>query len=136
MKRTNEMIFEDVRANGFMTERDMKLLKNRSNKEQKDCFNYELAESIGKGYGIPIDDEWANKGIVWLKSLLDKNGEPKSDQPLGYREIEIIQTSEPSDFTFRGFYNAERYGYRNYIPVYSLGGMEYYVLNGKIRIVG
>ena len=27
MKRTNEMIFADIRANGFMTERDMKLLK-------------------------------------------------------------------------------------------------------------
>ena len=27
MKRTNEMIFADIRANGFMTEKDMKLLK-------------------------------------------------------------------------------------------------------------
>ena len=36
MKRTNEMIFADIRANGFMTERDMKLLKNSSNNEQKD----------------------------------------------------------------------------------------------------
>ena len=46
MKRTNEMIFEDVRANGFMTEKDMKLLKNRSNKEGKDIFDYDLMESL------------------------------------------------------------------------------------------
>ena len=136
MKRTNEMIFADIRANGFMTEKDMQLLKNRSNKEQKDCFNYELAESIGKGYGIPIDDEWANKGFVWLKSLLKKNGEPKKGQPLGYREIEIIKTAKPDDFTFRGFYDAGRYGLRNYIPVYGIGGMEYYVYCGKIQVVG
>lgn len=135
MKRTNEMIFADIRANGFMTEKDMQLLKNRSNKEQKDCFDYTFG-AINNGYGIPIDDEWANKGIVWLKSLLKKNGEPKKGQPLGYREIEIIKTAEPDDFTFRGFYDAGRYGLRNYIPVYGIGGMEYYVYDGKIQVVG
>ena len=136
MKRTNEMIFEDVRANGFMTEKDMKLLKNRSNEEVKDLFDYNLYKSINDGYGIPIDEEWANKGIKWLKSLLKKNGEPKSGQSLGYREIDIIQTAEPSDFTFRGFYDAGRYGFRYYIPLYGIAGMEYYVSCGKIQVVG
>ena len=136
MKRTNEMIFEDVRANGFMSEKDMKLLKNRSNKEVKDLFDYNLYKSINDGYGIPIDEEWANKGIKWLKSLLKKNGEPKSGQSLGYREIDIIQTAEPSDFTFRGFYDAGRYGFRNFLPLYGIGGMEYYVWGGKIQVIG
>ena len=138
MKRTNEMIFEDVRANGFMTEKDMKLLKNRSNEEVKDLFDYNLYKSINDGYGIPIDEEWANKGIKWLKSLLKKNGEPKSGQSLGYREINIIQTAEPSDFTFRGFYNVGRgmSGFRYYIPLYGIGGMEYYVWGGKIQVIG
>ena len=136
MKRTNEMIFEDVRANGFMTEKDMKLLKNRSNKEGKDFFDYDLMESLSSGYGIPIDEEWANKGIVWLKSLLKKNGEPKSGQSLGYREIRIIQNAEPSDFTFRGFYDAGRYGFRNFLPLYGIAGMEYYVSCGKIQVIG
>ena len=136
MKRTNEVIFEDVRANGFMTEKDMKLLKNRSNNEGKDFFDYDLMESLSSGYGIPIDEEWANKGIVWLKSLLKKNGEPKSGQSLGYREIDIIQTANPSDFTFRGFYDAGRYGFRNFLPLYGIGGMEYYVSCGKIQVIG
>ena len=136
MKRTNEMIFADIRANGFMTEKDMKLLKNRSNNEQKDCFDYDLLNSINNGYGIPIDEEWANKGIKWLKSLLKKNGEPKAGQSLGYREIDIIQTAGPDDFTFRGFYDAGNYGFRNYIPLYGIGGMEYYVNLGKIQVVG
>ena len=136
MKRTNEMIFEEVRANGFMTEKDMKLLKNRSNKDKRDYFDYDLMESLSSGYGIPIDEEWANKGIKWLKSLLKKNGEPKSGQSLGYREIDIIQTAEPSDFTFRGFYDAGRYGFRYYIPLYGVAGMEYYVSCGKIQVIG
>ena len=136
MKRTNEMIFEDVRTNGFMTEKDIKLLKNRSNKEGKDFFDYDLMESLSSGYGIPIDEEWANKGIKWLKSLLKKNGEPKSGQSLGYREIDIIQTAEPDDFTFRGFYDAGRYGFRNFLPLYGIGGMEYYVSCGKIQVIG
>lgn len=136
MKRTNEMIFEDVRTNGFMTEKDMKLLKNRSNNEGKDFFDYDLMESLSSGYGIPIDEEWANKGIKWLKSLLKKNGEPKSGQSLGYREIDIIQTAEPSDFTFRGFYDAGRYGFRNFLPLYGIAGMEYYVSCGKIQVIG
>ena len=136
MKRTNEMIFEEVRANGFMSEKDMKLLKNRSNKEGKDFFDYDLMESLSSGYGIPIDEEWANKGIMWLKSLLKKNGEPKSGQSLGYREIDIIQTADPSDFTFRGFYDAGRYGFRNFLPLYGIAGMEYYVSCGKIQVIG
>ena len=136
MKRTNEMIFEDVRTNGFMTEKDMKLLKSRSNKEGKDFFDYDLMESLSSGYGIPIDEEWANKGIKWLKSLLKKNGEPKSGQSLGYREIDIIQTADPSDFTFRGFYDAGRYGFRNFLPLYGIAGMEYYVSCGKIQVIG
>lgn len=135
MKRTNEMIFADIRANGFMTERDMKLLKNRANKEQRDCFDYTFG-ATNNGYGLPIDEEWANKGIKWLKSLLKKNGEPKAGQLLGYREIDIIQTAEPEDFTFRGFYDAGRYGFRNYVPVYGIGGMEYYVNLGKIQVIG
>ena len=136
MKRTNEMIFEEVRANGFMTEKDMNLLKNRSNNEGKDFFDYDLMESLSSGYGIPIDEEWANKGIKWLKSLLKKNGEPKSGQSLGYREIDIIQTADPSDFTFRGFYDAGRYGFRNFLPLYGIAGMEYYVSCGKIQVIG
>ena len=136
MKRTNEMIFKEVRTSGFMTEKDMELLKNRSNKEGKDFFDYDLMESLSSGYGIPIDEEWANKGIKWLKSLLKKNGEPKSGQSLGYREIRIIQNAEPSDFTFRGFYDAGRYGFRNFLPLYGVAGMEYYVSCGKIQVIG
>lgn len=136
MKRTNEMIFAEIRERGFMTEQEMKLIKNRSNKEQKDLFDYNLVEEFD-GYGVPIDEEWANKAIKWLKSLINANGEPKKGfENICYREAEIIKSAEPDDFRFVCFYdNGNRY-FSNYIPVYNLAGMEYRVESGKIVVVG
>lgn len=129
--KTNETIFAEIKAAGFMTEKQMQLLKNRSNKAQKDLFNYDLDKD---GYGIKLDTEWANKGLQWLRSLLKKNGEPKAGQNLGYREIEIIKTAQASDFTFVCFYDAGNGWYRNYIPVYNVAGMEYRAEAGKIIV--
>ena len=129
------MIFADLRANGFMTERNMKILKNRANKEQRDCFDYTFG-AINNGYGVRIDEEWANKEIKWLKSLLKNNGEPKSWENIRYREVEIIQNAMPEDLRFMGFYDAGRGWCRNYLPVYNCGGMEYFVQGGFIQVVG
>ena len=84
-----------------MTEKEMLLLKSRSNKAQKDLFQYDEFNEY-----IPLSGEWAEKGLKWLKSLLKKNGEPKAGQSLGYREIEIIKSATPEDFTFVCFYDA------------------------------
>ena len=131
--KTNETIFAEIKAAGFMTEKQMQLLKNRSNKAQKDLFNYDLDLD---GYGIKLDEEWTNKGLNWLKSLIKRNGEPKAGQNLGYREIEIIKTATASDFTFVCFYDAGNRFYHNYLPVYNVAGMEYYVSGGFIQVVG
>lgn len=127
------MIFADAMKYGFMTEKDMQLLKNRSNLEQKDLYNYDLGRD---GYGIKIDAEWALKGLKWLRSLLKENGEPKAGQLLGYREIEIIRSLKPEDFSFKGFYDAGNGWHRCFVPLYDAGGMEYYVWGGQIQVVG
>ena len=132
MKTTNNTtIFEQIKTRGYMTEREMLLLKSRSNKAQKDLFAYDEFSDY-----IPLSEEWANKGIQWLKSLIKKNGEPKAGQNLGYREIEIIKTAKPSEFSFVCFYDAGNGWYRNYIPVYNVAGMEYFVFGGKINVIG
>ena len=130
MKTTNNTIFENIHERGYMTEREMLLLKSRSNKAQKDLFQYDEFNEY-----IPLSEEWANKGIQWLKSLLKKNGEPKAGQNLGYREIEIIKTATPEDFTFVCFYDAGNWN-RYYIPVYNVAGMEYRVEAGRIVVTG
>ena len=131
MKTTNNTIFENIHERGYMTEKEMLLLKSRSNKAQKDLFQYDEFSEY-----IPLSEERANKGIKWLKSLLKKNGEPKAGQSLGYREIEIIKTAKPSEFSFVCFYNAGNRWYKNYIPVYNVAGMEYRVEAGRIVVTG
>ena len=130
MKTTNNTIFENIHERGYMTEREMLLLKSRCNKVQKDIFQYDEFSEY-----IPLSEEWANKGLKWLKSLLKKNGEPKAGQNLGDREIEIIKTATASDFTFVCFYDAGNYN-RYYIPVYNVAGMEYRVEAGRIVVTG
>ena len=132
MKTTNNAtIFENIHERGYMTEKEMLLLKSRSNKAQKDLFQYDEFSEY-----IPMSEDWANKGIKWLKSLLKKNGEPKAGQNLGFREIEIIKTAKPSEFSFVCFYDAGNGWFRNYLPVYNVAGMEYFVYCGKINVIG
>ena len=132
MKTTNNTtIFENIHGRGYMTEKEMLLLKSRSNKAQKDLFQYDEFN----GY-IPLSEEWSNKGLQWLKSLLKKNGEPKAGQNLGYREIEIIKSAKPSEFSFVCFYDAGNCFYHYYLPVYNVAGMEYRVEGGRIVVTG
>ena len=131
MKTTNNTIFENIHERGYMTEREMLLLKSRSNKAQKDFFQYDEFSDY-----IPMSEEWANKGLQWLKSLIKKNGEPKAGQNLGYREIEIIKTATASDFTFVCFYDAGNCFYHYYLPVYNVAGMEYFVSGSTIKVIG
>lgn len=131
MKTTNDTIFENIHERGYMTEKEMLLLKSRSNKAQKDLFQYDEFNEY-----IPLSEEWSNKGINWLKSLLKKNGEPKAGQNLGHREIEIIKNATASDFTFVCFYDNGNGWYRNYVPVYNVAGMEYRVEAGRIVVTG
>lgn len=130
MKTTNNTIFENIHKRGYMEEREMLLLKSRSNKAQKDLFQYDEFSEY-----VPLSEEWANKGLNWLKSLLKKNGEPKAGQNLGDREIEIIKSATPEDFTFVCFYDAGNWN-RYYIPVYNVAGMEYRVEAGRIVVTG
>ena len=131
MKTTNATIFENIHERGYMTENEMLLIKSRSNKAKKDLFQYDEFNDY-----IPLSEEWANKGIQWLKSLLKKNGEPKAGQSLGYREIEIIKNATPEDFTFVCFHDTGNKFYYNYVPVYNVAGMEYFVYGGTIQIIG
>lgn len=120
--RTNEQIFESVKNNGFISESDLKLLKNRSNKEGRDLFNYDVLEAVNDGYGVPLTEDQGIKGLAWLKKFIRRDG---TSRCLGAREISIIKDSEPGDFLFVGFWDAGNGFFKNYLPMYRLGGMEY-----------
>lgn len=120
--KTLESIFSEIKKSGVITKQQIQLLKNRSNREQKDVIDYKWLESIGDGYGIPVTEEQGIQGLNWLKKFIKKNGE---SNVYGYREIEIIKNALPSDFVFKGFYDAGNGWFRNFLPIYQLNGMEY-----------
>ena len=120
--KTNELIYKEISGSGVITEANMKLLKNRSNKSGRDLFDYDFLESFSDGYGIPLAVDQGEKGLLWLKKFIRKDG---SSNVYGYRELEIIKNATPSDFLFQGFYDAGNYSNRYYLPVYSVNGMQY-----------
>lgn len=120
--KTLESIFSEIKGNGVITKQQLQLLKNRSNKQQQDVIDYDWLESIGDGFGIPLTEEQGVQGLIWLKKFIKKNGE---SNVYGYRELEIIGNASPSDFVFKGFYDAGNGWVRSFLPIYQLNGMEY-----------
>ena len=120
--KTLESIFSEIKGNGVISKQQLQLLKNRSNKQQKDVINYDWLGSIGDGYGIPLTEEQGEQSLKWLKKFIKKNGE---SNVYGYRELEIINGASPSNFVFKGFYDAGNGRFRNFLPIYQLNGMEY-----------
>ena len=128
--KANESIIAEVAERGYITEKEINLLKCRSNREGRDVINYELL-----GDGVPVTTEQGAKGLLWLKKLLKRNGEPREGQYLGWREIDIIKNASEKDFEFVCLYDCGNRS-SNFVPVYRCGAMEYYVLGGKINVVG
>ena len=120
--KTNELIYKEISESGVITESNMKLLKNRSNKSGRDLFDYDFLENFNDGYGIPLTVDQGEKGLTWLKSFIRKDG---SSNVYGYRELEIIKNATPSYFLFHGFYDAGNYLNHYYLPIYSVNGMQY-----------
>ena len=50
--KTNELIYKEISENSYITEANMKLLKNRSNKSGCDLFDYDFLESFSDGRGV------------------------------------------------------------------------------------
>ena len=130
MKAT-ETIIKEIAEKGFITEKEISLLKCRSNREGRDVINYELLDEA-----VPVTPEQGAKGLLWLKKLLKRNGEPREGQNLGWREIDIIKSATENDFEFVCLYDCGNKSFSNFVPVYRCGAMEYYVTAGKINVVG
>ena len=126
--KTNESILSQQ----IISYNDIKLLKNRSNKNGIDVINYDIFDPI------QIDKVSGRKGLDWLKLLLNTKGEPRKGANLGYREIDIINNATPNDFIFNGFYDDGNRDFHNYKPIYEVCGMEYvpYCNGQKIYVIG
>lgn len=127
MKTTNDQINANILERGFITEQEIKLLKNRSNEAKKDLFNYDLISELNDGFGVPVSEEQGEKGLLWLKKYARSRR-----SKFGYYENDIINKATAKDFTFWGFRNISNYkDYPNFQPIYKIGGLSYYVLSGE-----
>lgn len=126
---TSEII-ANIEKNGFITEKEINLLKRRANAGDKEAANFWPC--------VPVTYEQSLKAFNWLMNQYKTpRGVERKNNPFGYREMQIIDTwnCETDRATFQGFYDAGSYGFHNYVPCYEFGGMEYYVCGG-IQIVG
>lgn len=130
--KTNEAIITEVAERCYITEKEISLLKRRSNREGRDVISYWLLSSES----VPVTPEQGAKGLLWLKKLLKRNGEPREGQNLGWREIDIIKNATENDFDFVCLYDCGNKWHSCFVPVYRCGAMEYYVTAGKINVVG
>lgn len=131
MKTTTKELIAAIAKRGVITEQEINLLKRRANAGDKDVSGiYDIDY-------LPITKEQTDKAVKWLRSLhYTPAGKVRKNSPYGYREIYIIN-SEEHEMEFRGFYDATRNKYsRNNVPMYVCDGMEYYVSNGEINIIG
>lgn len=127
MKATS-LIISEIETKGFITEREILLLKRRANAGDKEAAKFWPC--------IECTGEQTEKAHKWLKNLyVTPNGKERKNNPFGYREMNIINNWNGEKAEFKGFYDAGRYGFHNYLPVYGFGGMEYYVCGG-IQIIG
>ena len=127
MKATS-LIISEIETKGFITEKEISLLKRRANFGDREAAFF--------GPCVDCTDEQTEKTYKWLKNLyVTPNGKKRKYNPFGYREMNILDNWNGGKAEFKGFYDAGRYGFHNYLPVYDFGGMKYYVCGG-IQIIG
>jgi hypothetical protein len=129
---TTEFILKEVAEKGLITEKQISLLKLRSNKEQKNLYDLFDEE-------IQCTTEQTKKGLEWLlNKWKTPKGAERKNNPFGYREQNVLEDENAKAY-FNGFYNAGRYNVF-FIPIYEITGngtsFEYIVEGGEIKIIG
>lgn len=136
MKQTNAQIVAKSIERGYILEREIILLKKRLNAGE----SYEFLETISDNGGIELLEEQNAKGYAWL---LDKwqtpTGKERKNNPFGYREMEALK--DLGHIEFIGFYDAGRYGFNNWTPIFDVCtkegyGFQYTIQNGQPYIIG
>lgn len=131
MKSTEELL-KEITIRGIITEKEIALIKKRSNAEQKDLWDYNLPE-------VECTPEQTEKALKWLKDLYQTpRGIERKNNPFGYREEDVILDPSASLF-FDGYYQDGNY-IKFFVPICTVTGagasFQYYVSCGKINIIG
>ena len=125
--RTNQEIIDNAYKAGFISEKDILLLKRRLN--NKSFGDVRIPNEIR------VSDEQKEKGLKWLRNLyVSPTGKIRKNNPFGGREMDILECSNDKlEAYLVGFFNIGNF-YKLYVPLYKYTDGEksfsYYV-NGK-----
>lgn len=130
---------------GYLTEREVLLLKNRLNGVNRADFAVSEIPFPESGKGFMLTPEQVEKGRYWLvNQWRTPKGKTRKNNPLGYREqhvLEDFETIRLIQFVDRANYTQQRYGmkaYQSYYRVIAKDGstFEYLVWGGRCEILG
>lgn len=125
-------VIEQIEQRGYITEREVLLLKNRFGRGVKEANIEDI---------IRISEEQKLKGLKWLRNIYKTpKGKERKNNPFGYREQRILDAPDHEIKCYIiGFYNIG--GYIDfYVPIYRYEHDEYhfdyYVACGECIIIG
>lgn len=128
-------VIEQIKQRGYITEREVLLLKNRAGRGIDEAnISYLHTDFL-------ISEEQKMKGLKWLRNLYKTpKGKERKNNPFGYREERILDALDSEIKCYIvGFYNIG--GYTDfYVPIYRYehneNHFDYYVSCGECIIVG
>ena len=134
---SNSELVETIKEQGFITEKQILLLKNRMNKSKEN--EKEISNLIADILPIKLTNEQMVKSVLWLYGKnIKKNGEFRKNSSLGYRELHILNNAKEAYLSY--FYpNGNRF-FTYYTPVWSIDTneehFEYMIDGGETKILG
>ena len=128
-----EILLKEIAESGIITEKQISLLKLRSNKESNNLYNLYDNE-------IECTAEQTKKGLVWLlNKWKTPKGAERKNNPFGYREQNVLEDENAKAY-FNGFYDTGNSYATFFVPIYEVVGngssFEYIVTGGEIKIIG
>ena len=130
---------------GYLTEREVLLLKNRLNGVNKAEFSHSDIPFPDDGRGFDLTPQQVEKGRYWLiNQWRTPKGKTRKNNPFGYREIHVLENFETIrliQFVNRANYVQSQYGIKAYQPYYRVvasdgSTFEYLVWGGQCEILG
>jgi hypothetical protein len=127
-----DKLIEEIINRGWITEKEILLLKRRLNNKK------DIDVSRLEDFDIGVSYEQTDKGYKWLMDQWKTpKGKIRKNNPFGYREQDALKSFKY--FIFKGFYDAGSFHFSHYEPLYCVVGEEgsftYYVFGGETIII-
>jgi len=132
---SNSELVETIKEQGFITEKQILLLKNRLNRNKEN--EQEISDLTADIMPIKLTEEQTAKGREWLlRKNLKNNGAFRKNATLSEYEISVLKDTQTAAYLsdFCDFGNR----YANNVPIYRYenenDAFEYYVQFGDAQL--